>query len=129
MERLNGDELRTALITKNLIDNAGTVNAMTVNCISGMHTWPLLSEVWDLYLHDADAMAELQAFINDLYENEQYDIIIGILKIIYDFCGLLIPDEVQIIFDCDIKELKKVYLYELLEDFQDIMFDFQKGIN
>jgi hypothetical protein len=126
MERLNGDELRTALITKNLIDDDGTVNTMTVNCIAGMQTWPLLSEVWDLYLHDIDAMTELQGFLNEVYENEQYEIMIGILKIIYNFCGLLIPDEIQIIFDCDIQELKEIYLYELLEDFQDIMFDIHK---
>jgi hypothetical protein len=48
---------------------------------------------------------------------------VGLMKIIYNFCSLLIPNEIQIIFDCDIKELKEVYLYELLEDFQNIMFD------
>ena len=37
MKRMNGDKLRT--------------DTMTVNCISGLHTWPLFR---DLYLHDAD---------------------------------------------------------------------------
>ena len=37
------------------------------------------------------------------------------------------PDEVQVIFDCKEKELKEIYLYEFLEDFQDIMYDFQVG--
>jgi len=128
MERMNGDELRNALIAKNLIGDDGTVNTMIVNCISGVHTWPLLSEVWDLYLHDIEAMVELQAFLNELYEKKQYDIMIGILKIIYNFCGLLIPDEVQMIFNCDIEELKEVYLYELLEDCQDIMYEYRVGV-
>ena len=66
MERMNGDELRSALAAKNLVDDVGTVNAMTANCISGVHTWPLLSEVWDLYLHDADEMVKLQTFLNEL---------------------------------------------------------------
>ncbi len=125
MERMNGDELRNALIAKNLIDDAGTVNAMTVNCISGVYTWPLLSEIWDLYLHDIDVMVELQAFLNEVYEKEQYEIMNGILKILYNCCSLVIPDDVQMIFDCDIQELKEVYLYEFLEDSQDIIYDFK----
>ncbi len=125
MERMNEDELRCALVAKNLIDDAGTVNAITLNCISGVHTWPLLSEVWDLYLHDAEAMANLQTFLNELYENEQYEIMISVLIICYNFCGLPIPDEVQIIFDCGEKELKEVYLYEFMEDFRDITYDLQ----
>ena len=99
---------------------------MTVNCISGVHTWPLLSEVWDLYLHDTEAMLNLQTFLNEAYEKEQYEIMIGLMKIIYNFCSLPIPDEVQIIFDCDTQKLKEVYLYEFLEDFQDIMYDFRE---
>lgn len=123
MEKMNKDELYTVLIEEKLIDETGAVNAITVNCISGLYTWPLLSGVWDLYLHDAELMAELQAFLNEIYEKEQYGIMIGILKLIYNFCGLLIPEEVQMIFDCDIQKLKEVYLYEFLEDFQDIMYD------
>ena len=124
MEKMKKDELRTALIEEKLIDETGTVNAITVNCISGLYTLPLLSEVWDLYLHDAEAMAELQAFLKEIYENERYEIMIGVLKICYNFCGLIVPEEVQMIFDCDIQKLKEVYLYEFLEDFQDIMYDF-----
>ncbi len=45
MEQINGNELRSALIEKNLIDEAETVNTFKVNIISGAHTWPLLSEV------------------------------------------------------------------------------------
>jgi hypothetical protein len=125
MERMSGDELRNGLIAKNLIDDAGTVNAITVNCISGVHTWPLLSEVWDLYLHDIDAMANLQTFLNELYENNQHEIMVGVLKICYNFCSLLIPDDVQMIFNCKERELKDTYFYEFLEDFQDIMYGFQ----
>lgn len=126
MEKMNKDELRTALIEGKLIDETGTVNAITVNCISGLYTWPLLSEVWDLYLHDAEAMAELQACLNEVYEKGQYDTMVGVLKIMYNSCGLIIPVEGQMIFDCDIQELKEVYLYEFMEDFQDIMYDFQE---
>ncbi len=68
-------------------------------------------------------MEELQVFLNAVYEQEQYDILIGILKILYSCCGLSIPDDLQMIFDCEEKELKEVYLYEFLEDFQDIMYD------
>lgn len=125
MERTSGGELRTALIEKQLIDKVGAVNAFTVNCISGVHTWPLLSEVWDLYLNDIEALEELQTFFKELFAKGCFDIIIGTLKIIYNFCGLLIPDEVQMIFDCDMSELKEFYLYEFLEDVQDIMYDFQ----
>ncbi len=57
-------------------------------------------------------MEELQAFLNELYEKGQYDIMIGVMKIIYNFCGLLISDEVQLIFDCGEEELKEIYLYE-----------------
>ena len=121
MEKMNKGELRTALIEEKLIDETGAVNAITVNCISGLYTWPLLSEVWDLYLHDAEAMVELQAFLNEIYEKGQYEILIRVLKVIYNFCGLIIPEEVQMIFDCDKIELKEIYLYEFLEDFQDIM--------
>jgi hypothetical protein len=127
MERMNRDELRNALIAKNLINDAGTVNAMAVNCISGVHTWSLLSEVWDLYLHDAEAMVNLQTFLNEVYEKEQYEIMIGVLKICYSFCSLIIPDELQMIFECGMPELKEVYLYEFLEDFQDIMSTFEKS--
>lgn len=123
IEKMNKDELRTALIEEKLIDETGRVNATTVNYISGLYTLPLLSEVWDLYLHDTKAMAELQAFLNEVYENEQYDIMIGVLKVICNFCGLIIPVEVQMIFDCDEKELKEIYLYEFLEDFQGVMYD------
>ena len=125
MEKMNKDDLCTVLFEDKLIDETGTVNAITVNGISGLYTWPLLSEVWDLYLHDSEAMAELQAFLNDIYEKEQYEIMISVLKIMYNFCGLIIPEEVQMIFDCYIQKLKEVYLYEFLEDFQDIMYDFR----
>ncbi len=123
MEQMNGNELRSVLIEKNLIDEAGTVNAFKVNCISGAHTWPLLSEVWNLYQNDVTPMEELQVFLNAVFEQVQYDILIGILKVLYNCCGLLIPDDLQMIFDCEEKELKEVYLYEFLEDFQDIMYD------
>ena len=125
MKQLNGNELHRALIEKNLIDEAGTVNAFKVNLISGAHTWPLLSEVWDLYQKDLTPMEEMQTFLNKVNEKGQYDILIGILKILYSCCGLLIPDDLQMIFDCQVKELKEVYLYEFLEDFQDIMYDFR----
>ena len=123
MEQMNGNELRSALIEKNLIDDAGTVNAFKVNIISGAHTWPLLSEVWDLYQNDVTLMEELQTFLNAVYEQGQYDILIGILKVLYSCCGLLLPDDLRMIFDCEEKELKEAYLYEFLEDFQDIMYD------
>ena len=123
MEQMNGNELRRALIEKNIIDEAGTVNAFKVNITSGAHTWPLLSEVWNLYQNDVTLMEELQAFLNSIYEQGQYDTLIGILKILYNCCGLLIPDDLQMIFDCEEKELKEVYLNEFLEDFQDIMYD------
>lgn len=125
MEKVNKDELHTALVEGKLIDETGTVNTTTVNYISGLYTLPLLNEVWDLYLNDVDAIKELQTFITDLFEKEQYDIVIGILKLIYCFCSLIIPDEVQMIFDCGERELKEIYLYEFLEDFQDIMYDLQ----
>lgn len=123
MKQMNGNELRSVLIEKKLIDEAGVVNAFNVNLTSGAHTWPLLSEVWNLYQNDVPLMEELQAFLNAVYEQEQYDILIGILKILYSCCGMVIPDDLQIIFDCEEKELKEVYLYEFLEDFQDIMYD------
>ena len=124
MEKINGSELRSALIEKNLIDEAGTVNAFTVNCISGAHTLPLLSEVWGLYQNDLGLMRDLQAFLNEVYKKDQYEILIGILKILYSFSGLLIPDVIQMIFDCAEKKVKELYLYEFIEDFQDIMYDF-----
>ena len=111
---MSKDELRNALIAKNIIDDAGKVNAITVNC-----------KVRDLLLNVMDAMEELLSFLNEVYEKEQYDILIGALKIIYNFCGLPIPDAVQMIFICDEKKPKAVYLYEFLEDFQDIMYDFR----
>jgi hypothetical protein len=123
MEQMNGNELRSVLIEKNLMDDAGTVNAFKVNIISGAHTWPLLSEVWNLYQNDVTQMEELQVFLNAVFEQGQYDILIGILKALYSCSGLLIPDDLQMIFDCEEKELKEVYLYEFLEDFQDIMYD------
>ena len=123
MEQMNGNELRSVLIKKNLIDEAGTINAFKVNVTSGAHTWPLLSEVWNLYQNDVTLMEELQAFLNAVYEQGQYDILIGILKVLYNCCGLLIPDDLQMIFNCGEKELKEAYLYEFLEDFQDIMYD------
>ena len=126
MKQLNGNELHRALIEKNLIDEAGTVNAFKVNLISGAHTWPLLSEVWNLYQNDVTSIEELQAFLSAVYEQGHYVILIGILKILYNCCGLLIPDDLQMIFDCEEKYLKEVYLYEFLEDFQDIMYDFQE---
>ena len=123
MEQMNGNELRSVLIAQNLIDKAGTVNTFKVNIISGAHTWPLLSEVWDLYQNDVTLMEELQVFLNTVYEQGQYDTLIGILKVLYSCCGLLVSDDLQMIFDCEEKELKEVYLYEFLEDFQDIMYD------
>ena len=126
MEQMKGNELRSALIEKNLIDDAGTVNAFKVNLISGAHTWPLLSEVWNLYQNDVTPMEELQTFLNAVYEQGQYDTLIGILKILYNCCGLLIPEDLQMLFDCEEKELKEVYLYEFLEDFQDIMYDLRE---
>ena len=123
MEQMNGNELRSVLIKKNLIDEAGTINAFKANVTSGAHTWPLLSEVWNLYQNDVTLMEELQAFLNAVYEQGQYDILIGILKVLYNCCGLLIPDDLQMIFNCGEKELKEAYLYEFLEDFQDIMYD------
>ncbi len=126
MEQMNGNELRSILIEKNLIDEAGTVNAFKVNIISGALTWPLLSEVWNLYQNDVPLMEELQVFLNAVYDQRQYDILIGILKIMYSCCGLLIPDDLQIIFDCMEKELKEAYLYEFLEDFQDIVYDLRE---
>jgi hypothetical protein len=123
MEQINRNERRTVLIEKNVIYETGTINAFQVNCISGAHTWPLLSEVWDLYQNDITPMEELQNFLKMVYEKAQYDTLIGILKILYNCCGLLIPDDLQIIFDCAEKELKEIYLYEFLEDFQDIMYD------
>ena len=123
MEQMNGNELRRALIEKNIIDEAGTVNAFKVNVTSGAHTCLLLSEVWNLYQNDVTQMEELQAFLNSIYKQGQYDTLIGILKILYNCCGLLIPDDLQMIFDCEEKELKEVYLNEFLEDFQDIMYD------
>ncbi len=88
-----------------------------------MQAWPLLSEVWDLYQNDITPMEELQAFLKMVYEKEQYDILIGMLKILYNCCWLSIPEDLQMIFDCEEKELKEAYLYEFLEDFQDIMYD------
>ncbi len=123
MEQMNGNELRSVLIEKNLIDEAGTVNAFKVNLISGTHTWPLLSEVWNLYQNDVTQMEELQVFLNAIYKQAQYDILVGILKILYSCCGLLIPDDLQMIFDCEEKKLKESYLYEFLEDFQDVIYD------
>ena len=123
MEQMNGNELRRALIEKNIIDEAGTVTALKVNVTSGAHTCLLLSEVWNLYQNDVTQMEELQAFLNSIYKQGQYDTLIGILKILYNCCGLLIPDDLQMIFDCEEKELKEVYLNEFLEDFQDIMYD------
>lgn len=100
MEQMNGSERRSILIEKNLIDDAGTVNVYKVNCISGAHTWPLLSEVWDLYQMDVTPMEELQALIKMVYEQGQYDTLIGILRILYNCCWLSIPIILQIIFDC-----------------------------
>ncbi len=125
MIQMNGNELHRVLIEKNLIDDAGSVNAFAVNCISGAHTWPLLSEVWNLYQNDVTQMEELQDFLNAVYEQGQYDVLIGILEVLYSCCGLLIPEDLQMIFDCEEKELKETFLYEFLEDFQDIMYDLQ----
>jgi len=50
-------------------------------------------------------MEELQTFLNEVYEKGQLDILANILKIPYNFCGLLIPDIVQLIFNCDAEEL------------------------
>ena len=75
MEQKNWNELLSALIEKNLIDEAGTVNAFRVNIISGAHTWPLLSEVWNLYQNDVTSMEELQFFLDAIYEQGQYDIL------------------------------------------------------
>lgn len=123
MEQNIGNELRHVLFEKNLIDEVGTVNTFKVNCISGAHTWPLLSEVWNLYQEEVTSMEELQVFLNAVYEQDQYDTLVGILKILYSCCGLPIPDDLQMIFNCEEKELKEIYLYEFLEDFQDIMYD------
>ena len=90
MEQMNRNELRSVLIEKNLIDEAGTVNAFKVNLISGAHTWPLLSEVWNLYQNEVTSMEELQAFLSAIYEQEQYDILIGILKVLYNCCWLFL---------------------------------------
>ena len=123
MKKLNKDELRNALIAGRLIDETGAVNATAVNYVSGLYTLPLLNEVCDSYQNDVDSMGELKTFLSELYEKGQYDILIGVLKIIFNFCSLPIPDEVQMIFNCEIQELKDCYLYEFLEDFQDIMYD------
>jgi hypothetical protein len=128
MEQINGNKLRSALIEKNIIDEAGAVNAFKVNIISGAHTWPLLSEAWDLYQNDVTLMEELQVILNAVYEQGQYAILLGMLKILYNCCGLLIPDDLQMIFDCEEKELKESYLYEFLEDFQDIMYDLREEV-
>ncbi len=61
MEQMKGNELRSVLIEKNLIDEARTVNAFKVNITSGAQTWPLLSEVWNLYQNDVTQMEELQS--------------------------------------------------------------------
>ena len=127
MKKLNKDELRNALIAGRLIDETGAVNATAVNYVSGLYTLPLLNEVCDSYQNDVDSMGELKTFLSELYEKGQYDILIGVLKIIFNFCSLPIPDEVQMIFNCEIQELKEVYLYEFLEDFQDVMFDFREN--
>ena len=101
MEQMNGNELRSVLIEKNLIDEAGIVNVFKVNCISGAYTWPLLSEIWNLYQNEVTSMEELQVFLNAVYEQGQYDILIGILKILYSLNGLSIPEVIQMIFDCE----------------------------
>ncbi len=126
MEQMNGNELYSVLIEKNLIDEVGTVNVFKVNLISGAHTWPLLSEVWNLYQSDVTLMEELKDFLNAVYEQGQYDTLIGILKVLYSCSGLLIPDDLQMLFNCEEKELKESYLYEFLEDFQDIMYDLRE---
>lgn len=68
-------------------------------------------------------MEGLQVFINAVYKQAQYDILISILKILYNCCWMFIPDDLQMIFGCEEKEMKKTYLYEFLKDFQDIMYD------
>ena len=77
MEKMNKDELRSALVDEKMIDQTGTVNSTTVNYISGLYTLPLINEVWDLFQNDADSMEELQAFSNELFEKGQYDILLG----------------------------------------------------
>lgn len=125
MEKKNSEEIRKILIAENLIDTTGAVNATRVNYISGAYTSPLLSEIWSFYANDIDAMEELHTFLKEVFQKEQFEIMIGILKILYNLCGLPIPDAVQIIYNCDVKNLKELYLYEFLEDFQDLMYDFR----
>jgi len=125
MGKRSKEELRKILIAEKMIDATGEVNATRVNYLSGAYTSPLLSEVWDLYMRDIGAMEELYTFLKEVFGKEQFEIMIGILKILYNLCGLLIPDAVQTIYECGERDLKKLYLYEFLEDFQDLMYDFR----
>lgn len=125
MEKKNSEELCKILIAENLIDAMGAVNATKINYLSGAYTSPLLSEVWSFYANDINAMEELQTLLKEVFEKQLFEIMIGIQKILYNLCGLSIPDEVQIIYHCDDKDLKELFLYEFLEDFQDLMFDFR----
>ena len=50
---MNKDELCTTLIEEKLIDETWNSERYNyANYIPGLYTSPLLSEVWDLYLHD-----------------------------------------------------------------------------
>jgi hypothetical protein len=125
MKELSGYELRNTLIENRLIDMNGKVSDFAIINISYLHTRPLLNEVWDIYQNDIVSMEQLRNFLNEIYKKGQFETLINIIKVFYSLSGLLIPELVQMVLNCEEKELKKKYLFKFLEDFKIIMKDFK----
>jgi len=124
MENGTPEELRTLVIKKGIIDEEGKANATAMNLLSGMHTSPLLNEVWGLTFQNLVTMDKLLELMHQADSAEKYEAFFGILKTLYVITNVLIPDEICYILECDDSVTRQMYAYEFLADFDDLMYDY-----
>ncbi len=121
----NLEELRAMAIEKGIVNREGNVSALAMNYFSGMHTAPLLDEIWMLSFPNTDTMDKLYDLIKQAVIAGEFEVFEGIMNALYVISGIHIPDELHYIFGCANLEIKQMYAREFLEDFSDLMHDYR----
>ncbi|HOG00165.1 MAG: hypothetical protein BWY35_02006 [Firmicutes bacterium ADurb.Bin248] len=97
----NLEELRATAIEKGIVNQEGNVSALAMNYFSGMHTAPLLDEIWVLSFPNTDTMDKLFDLIKQAVSAEEFEVFEGIMNALYVFSGIHVPDELHYIFECN----------------------------
>jgi len=117
-------KIKEILNDEDVFNQWGQVNRASMFHISTKHSPVLIGSILDLFDYDCQLARELYVVFRGLYIREQYDIITGILCLMYFAFQTDLPFIIEAIFQSENDDVKDVYFREFLDDFENTVFDF-----